>query len=372
MRQVRRRPQRRRGADDRSRADHTGRAATAPKLCDQYGIGIEVQLIACKTSIPPIPSSQRSTRSTRPSRRRSAPSTTPGRVYQAVPRAKGEPSRPCAPPRATPWSASTCRGDAKRFSALYAEYRKAPAVTRQRLYLETMGAPATPRAQVSSTRGAVRAPLALLDGGRRRCCSEEHHRRLVAFLALILVWSSMFTSPRRSRPSSRSSARLWWAISAPGLHFKLPLIRRPPLREGWLESEGDPNQIPTKDKKYIWVETYARWRIRCPLPLLPERARRAWRPESLDDIIDGQTRNAVALLDLIEIVRSSNREFQITGECRHRRRRGHGPTSAPAARRSPKQVLEKAPRSRGLLDRAEDCASCASLRRESSARSSIA
>jgi membrane protease subunit HflC len=100
-----------------------------------------------------------------------------------------------------------------------------------------------------------------------------------------------------------------------GLHLKAPFIQKTNYFEKrWLEWEGFPNQIPTKDKKYIWVETYARWRISDPL-IFYQRVRDERGGHSrLDDIVDGETRNAIAKFDLIEIVRSTNREFELTEE----------------------------------------------------------
>lgn len=100
------------------------------------------------------------------------------------------------------------------------------------------------------------------------------------------------------------------ASTEPGLHFKAPFIdsvRR--FDKRWLEWDGDPNQIPTRDKKYIWVDTYARWRISDP-ELFYQRLRdEAGAQSRLDDIIDGEIRNVIASHDLIEIVRKSNRKF---------------------------------------------------------------
>lgn len=105
------------------------------------------------------------------------------------------------------------------------------------------------------------------------------------------------------------------AITEPGIHAKTPFIQKANFFEKrWLEWDGEVNQIPTQDKKYIWVDTYARWRISDPL-LFFQRVRNQMGAQSrLDDIIDGQTRNTIATYNLIEIVRSSNREFQITEE----------------------------------------------------------
>lgn len=101
-------------------------------------------------------------------------------------------------------------------------------------------------------------------------------------------------------------------ITDPGLHWKIPYIQEANyFDKRWLEWDGDPNQIPTLDKKYIWVDTYARWRISDPL-LFFQRVRNEEGAQSrLDDILDGETRIAIARYKLIEIVRSSNREFKV-------------------------------------------------------------
>jgi membrane protease subunit HflC len=105
------------------------------------------------------------------------------------------------------------------------------------------------------------------------------------------------------------------AIADAGLHVKAPFIQKTHYFEKrWLEWEGFPNQIPTKDKKYIWVETYARWRISDPLVFFQRVRDERGAHSRLDDIVDGETRNAIAKFDLIEVVRSTNREFELTEE----------------------------------------------------------
>jgi membrane protease subunit HflC len=104
-------------------------------------------------------------------------------------------------------------------------------------------------------------------------------------------------------------------VTQPGIHLKLPLIQKANYFEKrWLEWDGDANQIPTKDKKYIWVDTYARWRISDPLVFFQRVRDERGAHSRLDDIIDGETRNAVANHDLIEVVRSSNRPFEKSEE----------------------------------------------------------
>ncbi|MCJ7587863.1 MAG: protease modulator HflC [Candidatus Aminicenantes bacterium] len=102
------------------------------------------------------------------------------------------------------------------------------------------------------------------------------------------------------------------AITKPGLHFKMPFIQKANYFEKrWLAWDGDPNQIPTRDKKYIWVDTYCRWRISNPLVFFQRVGDERNAQSRLDDIVDGETRNIIAKYDLIEIVRSSNRAFEI-------------------------------------------------------------
>jgi len=137
---------------------------------------------------------------------------------------------------------------------------------------------------------------------------------IVGLLAVALLASSVYTLSETEQAIVTQFGRpVGGAVSAPGLHLKAPFIHTVHrFDKRWLEFDGDANEIPTKDKKYIWVDTYARWRISDPLRFF-ERVRDELGAQSrLDDIIDGQTRNAVASFDLIEIVRSSARDFEIT------------------------------------------------------------
>jgi membrane protease subunit HflC len=98
-------------------------------------------------------------------------------------------------------------------------------------------------------------------------------------------------------------------VTEPGLHFKMPFVQRVNLFEKrFLEWDGNPNQVPTRDKRFIWVDTYARWRIVDPLLFFQRLRDERGAQSRLDDILDGETRNAVARYDLIELVRSNNRD----------------------------------------------------------------
>jgi modulator of FtsH protease HflC len=101
------------------------------------------------------------------------------------------------------------------------------------------------------------------------------------------------------------------AVTTPGLHLKVPFAQDANVFDKrWLEWTGNPNQIPTRDKKYIWVETYARWRIANPLLFFQRLRDERGAQSRLDDIIDGDTRNVIANHNLIEVVRIGNRAFE--------------------------------------------------------------
>jgi len=101
-------------------------------------------------------------------------------------------------------------------------------------------------------------------------------------------------------------------ITEPGLHFKVPFVQNVnSLDNRFLEWDGAPVAIPTRDKTYIHVETFARWRIEDPktyfVRLHDERSAQS----RLEDILGSETRNSIAKHDLIEIVRTDrNRKPQ--------------------------------------------------------------
>lgn len=92
-----------------------------------------------------------------------------------------------------------------------------------------------------------------------------------------------------------------------GLHFKTPVIqevRR--FDRKILKWDGDPNQIPTKDKRYIWVDATARWRIVDPLLFYTTVATENGAQSRLDDILDSVVRDAVSSQLLVELVRGKD------------------------------------------------------------------
>lgn len=94
-------------------------------------------------------------------------------------------------------------------------------------------------------------------------------------------------------------------IQSAGLHYKLPLIQDANYFEKrTLKWDGNPNQIPTKDKKYIWVDTTARWRIKDPLLFMKRAGSVQTAMSRLDGIIDAVVRDHVSNNNLVELVRS--------------------------------------------------------------------
>jgi membrane protease subunit HflC len=100
-------------------------------------------------------------------------------------------------------------------------------------------------------------------------------------------------------------------ITSAGLHFKLPFIQRVwRFDKRILNWDANPNQIPTKDKKYIWVDTTARWRITDPLLFLQTVQNEENARSRLDGIIEAATRDIISNYNLVEAVRNSDSIIQ--------------------------------------------------------------
>ena len=98
-------------------------------------------------------------------------------------------------------------------------------------------------------------------------------------------------------------------ITEAGLHVKLPFVqdvRR--FEKRLLIWDGDPNQIPTKGREFIWVDTTARWRIADAKKFLENVATEAGARSRLNDIIDSVVRDQVSGSELVELVRSASWE----------------------------------------------------------------
>ena len=97
-------------------------------------------------------------------------------------------------------------------------------------------------------------------------------------------------------------------INTPGLKIKVPFIQKVHrFDKRFLEWDGDVAELPTRDKVFIEVDTYARWRISDPLLFFQRLRDERGAHSRLDDILDGEARKAIANHELIEVIRSTNR-----------------------------------------------------------------
>jgi len=107
-----------------------------------------------------------------------------------------------------------------------------------------------------------------------------------------------------------------------GLYFKKPIVEKVNrLDKRILEWDGEPTQMPTLDKRYIQVDTFARWRIDDPLKFFQTVRNETSAQGRLDDIINSAVRNQVSNHPLIEAIRSSNRPMLMPAEIEGERAR---------------------------------------------------
>ncbi len=100
------------------------------------------------------------------------------------------------------------------------------------------------------------------------------------------------------------------AKTQPGLYFKIPVIQQANyFPKNLLEWDGDAGQVPTLDKTFLYVDTFARWKIVDPLMFFQTVNNVTGALARLDDIIDPAVRNFITSYPLIETVRNSNREL---------------------------------------------------------------
>ena len=99
-------------------------------------------------------------------------------------------------------------------------------------------------------------------------------------------------------------------IYNPGLKTKIPFLHTSNyFDKRFLAWDGEPKQVSTRDKRFININTYARWRISDPLKYAERLFDESKAQTRLGSILEGATQNAIANHDLIELVRSSNRDY---------------------------------------------------------------
>lgn len=134
---------------------------------------------------------------------------------------------------------------------------------------------------------------------------------ILLIAAVIVVYDSAFTVSETEQVVITQFGRIVGdAIKEPGLKFKLPFIQKAHVfNKNILEWDGEPGQIPTLDKTFIWVDAFARWRINDPIKFFQTVNNRLNAVSRLNDIIDPAVRNFITSHKLIDAVRKSNREL---------------------------------------------------------------
>lgn len=137
---------------------------------------------------------------------------------------------------------------------------------------------------------------------------------VLGILVLIVLSSALFTVDQTQQAVVTQFGKPIREIIEPGLKIKVPIIQQVVnFDKRLLQWDGRPTRIPTLDKKYIWVDTCARWRIISPLKFLVSvEGNEAIAQSKLDNIIEGAVRNRIADNKLIEVVRNTNKPIFTT------------------------------------------------------------
>jgi membrane protease subunit HflC len=134
---------------------------------------------------------------------------------------------------------------------------------------------------------------------------------IVVAAAAILAYNAAYTVDETEQVIITQFGRIVGTPKTdPGLKFKLPFIQRANyFAKNLLDWDGDPGQIPTLDKTFIWVDTFARWKITDPVKFFQTVNNQFSAIGKLNDIIDPAVRNFITSHSLIEAVRKSSRSL---------------------------------------------------------------
>lgn len=130
----------------------------------------------------------------------------------------------------------------------------------------------------------------------------------LVLLAIVVVYDGFFILEEGKQVViTQFGAPVGDPVTEAGLHFKMPFVQQTEeFEKKILIWDGDPNQIPTNDKTFVYLDVTARWRISNALKFLQAVNNQVRAQSLLSDIIDGTVRDMVNKNDLIEIIRSSD------------------------------------------------------------------
>ena len=135
-----------------------------------------------------------------------------------------------------------------------------------------------------------------------------------SFLAVfvVVIFNSIFiTNEAQQAIVTQFGKPVGDPIIDAGLKFKIPFIQKVIMFDKRiLEWDGAANEIPTKDDKYIFIDTFARWRISDPLTFFKAAKNERNAQSRLDDVIDGIVRDEISNRNMEEIIRSSSRSME--------------------------------------------------------------
>ena len=289
-------------------------------LVATYTMGIKIDQVQLKNVNPPerVQASFNEVNQAQQERER-AINIANGEYNKAVPRARGEADqRISAAQGYAKQRVNEAQGDVAAFTALLAEYVKAPEVTRRRLYLETMAkvlSRVRSKVILDDDAGGI-LPLLNLDriekpdagGGRLMTIRPPHVLGLVVLLVgIVALAASAYTVTETQQVILTQFGKpIGEPVTDAGLHFKVPFIQEVNrIDKRILEWDGQRTEMPTRDKLYISVDTFGRWRITNPLEYFRRLRDERSAQSRLEDILGSETRNAIAKHDLVEVVRTT-------------------------------------------------------------------
>ena len=142
---------------------------------------------------------------------------------------------------------------------------------------------------------------------------NKNYLNIIGVAAIIVIMNSFFIVTEKEQAIKIEFGKpVGGPIIKAGLYFKIPLIQTIiKFDKRILEWDGIANEIPTKDNKYILIDTFARWKISNALEFYKSAKNEMLAQSRLDDIIDGAVRDEISNRSMGEIVRSTNRKMEI-------------------------------------------------------------
>ncbi len=136
---------------------------------------------------------------------------------------------------------------------------------------------------------------------------------ILVVLALIVGYNSIFILEETEQGIITQFGKpVGDSYTEAGINFKIPFIQTVHKFEKRLLSwDGSPQEVPTQDKKFIHINTFARWRITDPLEFYKTLKTENSAHSRLDDLLDGLVRDEIVKYTMPEIVKSSNRTMVV-------------------------------------------------------------